>query len=547
MNRPRRKIKQKAARRAPYYQLVLWRGLVMRKSHSFRIFLAVSLIYGALASAEARAQCPLGGCPPGSSTPPKAPPKPKPQPPAKKPPVAVKPPTKQTTFKPAPPPETAAAPTDVPLAKPVEKPSPGKNGAAANGTLTVMADPKATVTLARDGKPLETPGARAEQFIVFSNLARGSYTVVAELDGVKTDPLAVELQAGEARTVDARLAGALLVVTQPQAKVTVTAQGKVVREGTANETGSLSVTDLPNGSYQVAAQLEGYKAASQEVKVVAQNTAPVTLRLAPVTYNVTLAFNAASGRVMLQNSAETVKWDTYKFQNASVPLSDLPAGSYRLQVEPDDASFQPKSLTLTVPSADGAVKIMLDKRLSAEAFTPQEADDWRFFGAPWEAKEGKVSLNGAGLAFARQDKFRYYGDFVLQTQARLLNGESFSFIVRAADEKNYYRIELNGPKSAKSGLCGYTVRDGAEKPFTSRCVTLIPHFPVLGGGKPFYVTLTMTGQRIEVSIKEDLKDTSGVAPMLRADGDFNVGAVGVSTNNTGKAEIKSFRVQPAGQ
>ncbi len=516
----------------------------MRKCPNFSVIMA-ALLFGLLSMAEVRTQCPLGGCPPGpAATPPKPKITSKPKPAVAPPKEPVKPVVKVVApRRPAP----TVAPVTLPATATVtEKTPPAVTKAApSKGALTVLADAKSAVRLTREGSPAdEPPSQRSEQFVTFNNLARGRYTVVAELEGVKSTPLTVEVQAGETKTVDLRLTGALLVAARPKTNVTVKAQGQVVREGVVSESGSLSFADLVNNRYEVTAQLEGFQTASQEVQVAAQTTATVSLPLAPLTYNVTLSLNAANGRVMLQNSAETAKWEMYQFQNSRATIANVPAGAYRLVVEPDDASYQRKTLTLNVPSGEGAVTVALDKKLSEEAFAPQQTGDWRIFGAPWEAKDGKILLNGAGLALPGYDKFRHYGDFVLWLQVRLLNNESTSFVLRAADEKNYYRVELNGPKAEKPlGMRGYIVRDGVERPFAGHTASLIPYMQLLGSGKPFYVSLTMVGQSIKVYITEDLQN-KGVEMSLKADGDLTVGAVGLANNSSGKVEIKSFRVQP---
>ena len=516
----------------------------MRKSPNFSVITA-ALLFGLLAMAEGRPQCPLGGCPPGpAATPAKPKPKPKPKEMAVAPPKApVKPIVRAAAHKPA-------APVAPPVEKPAtitEKPPPaGNNAALPKGALTVLADAKSAVRLTREGgQAEESPGPRSAQFVTFNNLARGRYTVVAELEGIRSEPLTVEVQAGETKTVDLRLTGALLVAARPKTNITVKAQGQVTRQGIVPESGSISFADLVNNRYEVTAQLEGFQTVSQEAQVVAQTTATVSLPLAPVTYNVTLALNAANGRVMFQNSAETAKWEMYQFQNSRATIANLPAGSYRLVVEPDDASYQRKTLTLKVPSGEGAVAVSLDKKLSEEAFAPQQTEDWSIFGAPWEAKDGKILLKGAGIALPGYDKFRHYSDFSLWLQARLLNNESVSFVLRAADEKNYYRVELNGPKAEKPlGLRGYIMREGVERPFAGHTASLIPYTQLLGSGKPFYVWLTMVGQSILVNISENLQE-KGVEMSLKADGDLAAGAVGLANNSSGKVEIKSFRVQPA--
>ncbi len=509
----------------------------------------LALFLSAPRPARAQGPTPTFGSPPATA--------PRREPPKKDPPKAAK---RTVAIQPKKTPSSAVAgnrPKPAPLTTSGATPAAAPPAALAtsapkNGALVVLADAQATVTLKREGRnEAETPTRKDNNYILFNDLVPAIYKVTAELGEVSSAPLQVEIKKGPPETLDLRLTGDLTVAAQPGARIKVTADNKVLKEETVPAGGSLIFKDLVTDDYVVSANLSGYRETSQPVNVPAQETASLAFTLEPITYDVALKLNVASGTVRYTNSEEkSGKWEMYSFQGNHATLPKMRPGSYQVIVETSDASYLPRTLNLNLP-ADSNLSVDLAKKPSSETFLGAGAGDWRIEGADWKATAGKISANGAGRAWPQDEKFRNYNDFQIVTAVRLLNGKSVSIILRAQDEKNYYRLAFTGPglpgdKGPTLNFQSFIAQNGEEKPFGNK-VSMVTHSQLMGPDKVFYIAVTVSGAQVRVNLaanKNAAQSGEWLKITLPAPLAFTNGAVGLFNAADSKFEAKEFQVQP---
>ena len=503
----------------------------------------LALFLSAPRPARAQGPTPTFGSPPATA--------PRREPPKKDPPKAAK---RTVAIQPKKtPPPAVAGNRPKPVAAPVTPSAaapPVVTSAPKNGALVVLADAQATVTLKREGRnEAETSTRKDNNYILFNDLVPGIYKVTAELGEVSSAPLQVEIKKGPPETLDLRLTGDLTVAAQPGARIKVTADNKVLKEEIVPAGGSLIFKDLVTDDYVVSANLSGYRETSQPVNVPAQETASLAFTLEPITYDVALKLNVPSGTVRYTNSEEkSGKWEMYSFQGNHATLPKMRPGSYQVIVETSDASYLPRTLNLNLP-ADSNLSVDLAKKSSTETFLG--TGDWRMTGTDWKAAAGKVSANGAGWAWPQDEKFRNYNDFQVVTAVRLLTGKSVSLILRAQDEKNYYRLAFTGPglpgeKGPTLNFQSFIAQNGEEKPFGSK-VSMVTHSQLMGPDKVFYIAVTVSGAQVRVNLaanKNAVQSGEWLKITLPAPLAFTNGAVGLFNAADSKFEAKEFQVQP---
>src|SRR5207244_763124 len=79
--------------------------------------------------------------------------------------------------------------------------------------------------------------------------------------------------------------------------------------------------------------------------------------------------------------------------------------------------------------------------------------------------KGVLTMKGPGVAMPQLEIYRYYRDFEIVSDVRMINGMAASFVVHAsADKENYYLITLTGPNAAEPyRFSGFLVKNGAAQ------------------------------------------------------------------------------------
>lgn len=340
--------------------------------------------------------------------------------------------------------------------------------------------------------------------------------------------------------------GTLTVTAEAGAEIMLDGPSDELEGTIADDARSMIFDDLKPGVYTVTAKLEGYAVAPQTVTVKAGKADKVDLTLKLITYTVPLNLNTNSGLIAYRQGQDET-WSMTPFQTNQIRLAELPPGVYEVQMTPNDKSFEMVKQTWRIPEdlpKDGAaIPVSFKKRPTAQPFAWQVASDWTL-PAGWSADK-TVLANGPGVALPRDSSFRYYTDFQVCTDAKMLNGVGVSFVLRAADEKNYYLVQVTGAKADEPyKLRGYIVKNGQPQRF-GRTENLKGYATTLQENKFFRILLKMKDAQIEVSLRDS--ETGEISPLgvlNDPEATFSVGAVGLAATSREESRVAFFYVSP---
>jgi hypothetical protein len=353
--------------------------------------------------------------------------------------------------------------------------------------------------------------------------------------------------------------GSLVVSAEPRATIVV----EPVRGGTGDEgevpsdRRTATFNDLLPGRYRVAAALEGYEEASSEVTVIKGKASDVTLNLRPITYNVQINANVTAGEIryapVIARTDPTTGQLKYErapgdarvtpISNGRAMLASLRPGTYGLDIRSELVGYETLLASITLPGPTD-IPVSLRKLTSSKtlAATWINLEGW---DAPssWRAQARKLSVAGRGIGLPREDEYRYYSDFQLTSDVRMLNGVAASFVVRAQDANNYYLIQLTGQNSDEPYvLRGYVVRGGVAQRMGAP-IPLDAFTQTLKANQFFNVTMKMADNSLKVSITDS--QTGDVLPLgILTDParNFRIGGVGIAARDNEQNEIGRFIV-----
>jgi hypothetical protein len=353
--------------------------------------------------------------------------------------------------------------------------------------------------------------------------------------------------------------GSLVVSAEPRATIVV----EPVRGGTGDEgevpgdRRTATFNDLLPGRYRVAAALEGYEEASSEVTVTKGKASDVTLNLRPITYNVQINANVPAGEIryapVIARSDATTGQLKYErapgdarvtpINNGRATLAGLRPGTYGLDIRSDAVGYETLLASITLPGPTD-IPVSLRKLTSSKtlAATWINLEGWDT-PAGWRAQARKLLVAGRGIGLPREDEYRYYSDFQLTSDVRMLNGVAASFVVRAQDASNYYLIQLTGQNADEPFvLRGYVVRGGVAQRMGAP-IPLDAFTQTLRANQFFNVTMKMADNSLKVSITDS--QTGDVLPLgILTDParNFRIGGVGLAARDNEQNEIGRFIV-----
>ncbi|HOP74455.1 MAG TPA: carboxypeptidase regulatory-like domain-containing protein [Bacillota bacterium] len=156
-----------------------------------------------------------------------------------------------------------------------------------NGTNPLQG---ATVRLTGNGED-RTATTNDSGEATFTNVPTGTYTVEASRDGYHANTTSVTVVSGQTASVTVditRQTGSITLKvtngTNPLSDVAVRLTGNGVnRSSVTNNSGEVSFTNIPTGTYTVEASKDSYETVSQEVTVVSNQTETVTIALTQIT------------------------------------------------------------------------------------------------------------------------------------------------------------------------------------------------------------------------------------------------------------------------
>ncbi|HEX7315425.1 MAG TPA: caspase family protein [Pyrinomonadaceae bacterium] len=332
--------------------------------------------------------------------------------------------------------------------------------------------------------------------------------------------------------------GTLTVVSAPGAQITIEplfGDRTQVKQGAVPQTGEpvYNSAPLPFGKYLVTATREGYGTLKEERELAPGKVSPVLLPIKEATYKVTLRTNISKGRVEFgPKGAPPV---SYPLSGGQVVAPDLRRGEYALKIIPDEVGFEPKAEVVNV-SGDLDIERRLERRLRK---MPLDADfslreHWQ--PPPGWSTTPVLTVDGAGRMMLRADDGRF-ADFELSANVELVGGTSVSFIVRAADEQNYYLVRLCGPNADRqNALQFYLVKDGKER--------LIQNFklPTVKLRDQFRFNVKAVGGNFKFYIDDNNSDLVLVGNVDEST--LAAGTVGVAAGQGDKAKIFQYVILP---
>jgi hypothetical protein len=367
----------------------------------------------------------------------------------------------------------------------------------------------------------------------------------------------------------------LSVVTEPGARVVLESLVKTAkppkREVSADKNGSAIFDDLKPGDYRVSSSKDGFVTQEQDlVKILPQRPHVLDLSLPAVTYKLRIQTpNVTEGEVRYAQAeykgkdrsgsivAEEfgnkcfVKIEKNGKDGVAI-ISDLKKGYYNLDIRPSALEYEPTLVGVNVPEdteqdASGETKtfaIDLKTKISTEIFGAAWTKDGWVMPAGWSLNNRMKVSGPAGVALPRDERYRYYTNFELIADVRLLDGGTAGFALRAVDPENYYLVQISGPNAPEPNFVkGYIVKNGQANQFFSVSAPFASTtsskngFRVLikGDDKGFamWIENSETGVRKPVTIISDPYNT------------FQKGAVGIASREKGNFEVTSFQVCPS--
>ena len=408
--------------------------------------------------------------------------------------------------------------------------------------LFALGEPSVAQVIGDTGSPVTNPGARKD----LSGASEGAKPRRSKGPEVRYVPRTSIRTVTVTKIVRVTpTTGTLSVATEPGAVVLIEpVQGGKGKEGTvpANER-QFIFNDLPPGRYRVAADLDGYHQTESEVVIKANETSPVTLDLEPITYDVTFRTNVGKGEIRYQNLTTGESPRVVPVSDGSVVLTKLRAGKYDVDIRSAEVGFQTLLATITLPG-----KTTFDVELKRFPSTAMFAETWtnleRWEAPPgWSVQSKKLVISGAGVALPRAENLRHYIDFQLLSDVKMRNSIAASFVIRAADIKNYYLIQLTGAKSDEPYvLRGFVVKNGVPQ----RLQAPIPIEAFTSTVKPeelMTVLLSVKDNKFNVKIQDPKTgDLVTLGVLSDPDRTFPIGAVGLASDGREQNEIWRFTI-----
>jgi len=342
--------------------------------------------------------------------------------------------------------------------------------------------------------------------------------------------------------------GSLVVVSAAGAMLTLDLiDGDDTREGKIPVGPSLyRFRDLKPGRYRIRAEMEGHAPAESAVEIIGGKTSDIMLNLRPITYQVTISANFSEGEVRYRRAKAPDEIPLVaQFKNGRAALPNLRAGEYEVDIRAREASFGTLLATIEVGNGKTEFPVELKRRRSDQTFSEiwRRLDGWEA-PAGWGVNANKLWIKGAGVALPRDENYRYYADFDLESDVKMVNGIAASFALRAQDRQNYYLVQLTGAQADEPYvLRSFIVKNAERRPMQPSIS--IEAFAKSLTGNYFTVALNVVANRISVSIRDSQTgDELPLGVLTDRDRHFTIGAVGLAAQGQEQNEVARFIVKP---
>lgn len=343
--------------------------------------------------------------------------------------------------------------------------------------------------------------------------------------------------------------GSLSVVTEPGATVYLDPPGNGEGlEGKADADGLFIFDRLRPGSYTVSAEMNDKEFDEKPITINRNKAESVSLK-AP-TYNATVTTNINRGSVRYASAvirgneyAPTGKTIYVELNGGSVSLTGLKPGRYIADVIPTDPGYEQEQISFTIPD-NLTISVNLENRQSKDPFSDAftSLNRWE---APtgWRASSGVLTVSGSGVAIPRDKDFRFYKDFQLSSDVKMVNGVAASFVLRAKDARNYYLIQLTGANADEPYvLRGYVYRDGVPTQMGGTA-SIVGFASTLKADQFFKVKLMMVGNRVRVYVTDSQTGEELTLGILTDPNNiYPIGAPGIAVRDREQNVVGNFIV-----
>jgi hypothetical protein len=361
-----------------------------------------------------------------------------------------------------------------------------------------------------------------------------------------------------------RISGLAITTVQPNAEIalsSINTRKPFKRTRDTDDDGVLNLENVPPGKYLLTVSLKGFVTEESEVEVKPQQLVTVPVNLAPITHDIFIKTNVPTGEVRyapIQKQGANGERDVggycmVRIKNGNASIAQMREGEYNLEIHPDDVEYRPVSREIAVseeefskaenPSEANQIAINLERTVSTEDFLANWLpNEWRL-PPNWKIENKRMQINGAGVALLRNERFNFYKDFELKTNVRSLDNRSVGFVLRAADDKNYYLIQITGASGEQPYfLTGYIVKNGRV------AETLVPanikaYAKTIEGQKFFNLIISAKGNVFRVTLEDIETGRSFVIGIIEDQNNtFPIGAVGIGTKDASRFDVNLFHI-----
>src|SRR2546423_2136510 len=231
---------------------------------------------------------------------------------------------------------------------------------------------------------------------------------------------------------------------------------------------------------------------------------------------------------------------------SALNFGDLRPGRYRVSARLE--GYEPSEREVSVAAgATAAASLEMRPLPSTKSLLAGWADSsgWAM-PSGWGVGAHALSTGGEGVAFPSDAGFRNYGDFTLSSDVRMLNGLGVSFALRAADERDYFLVELTGAQSNEPySLRGFAVANGVRTQSGASIPVGQTAASAVDGSKFFNVRIDVSGNAAAVAVtNSETGETSKVGTLVIPADVYKSGAVGIAAAGPEKNEVGRFAVYP---
>ena len=358
----------------------------------------------------------------------------------------------------------------------------------------------------------------------------------------------------------------LSITTLPFADVTLKPIKGAERKFKADASGVIFSDTLKPGTYKLTALAEDYVPQESEIIIQPQKIATIPIALKKVTYDFSIETNVDKGearyapvKVIGDNPDGTKKvqeiggYCVAPVKDKKAVIDDLSKGEYYIKVSsPDNPEYEEETAYVRIPedvpeekegeaNASAAFSIPLEYKLSTKTFNQIFTSDAWELPQNWRIDSKGLKGNSVGIALPKENDYRNYKDFELNTSVRLIDDTSVGFVLRAVDNNNYYLIKLTGAASIEPyRVSAFIVKDGKPRRVMENPINFLAG--TIGNKKYFGVIIKAKGDLFEISIADS--ETGKSYPLGNAEfnNNFRKGAVGIGVMEKSNFEIGLFSV-----